>query len=539
MRIFGSILIVSFTAAHVVAQAPEARPGQQLDLQTLGRAVRAKQSSTQLTAAAKAAVEKLLADSASLQAAGRTGEARRLLANALTLLGDRKWDQKEEFVWSLALRPDKVVADSLLPLTIRLTQAYPAAYETKTGLTLRVSLEEAKSSNPAKDLGSFSVSSRDLIDQPFAMEMNLDGVADGSYRLAADLLEGDTTLVRMSEDLQLVQSIESQRSAVERRLAKIQGHDSAKATVRWPYDMARVVNLGIRKWNSGDFGLREDRTQTFDFVKEIRDSQQTLKVLESGSDPLLRAKGDHERHYWFKEAGEIMPYRLYVPTKWDGRSKLRMIFVLHGNSRDHDFYFDRDNGILPKLAEQYGFLVVCPMGYRPSAGYNATALRSLSGVQADAAPRNPGRGGFGGFDPARQRQSEWSETDAMNVLDLVQREYPIDPARIYLFGHSAGGTGGWYLAAKYPEKFAGIALSAFNTRPETYPFDKVKGKPVMVIIGTKDTPNTLATVRLMAKILDEKGLSPYFLEVEGATHDNIVGIAEPKVFEFFDKHSRK
>ena len=539
MRIFGSILIVSFTAAHVVAQAPEARPGQQLDLQTLGRTVRAKQSSTQLTAAAKAAVEKLLADSASLQAAGRTGEACRLLANALTLLGDRKWDQKEEFVWSLALRPDKVVADSLLPLTIRLTQAYPAAYETKTGLTLRVSLEEAKSSNPAKDLGSFSVSSRDLIDQPFAMEMNLDGVADGSYRLAADLLEGDTTLVRMSEDLQLVQSIESQRSAVERRLAKIQGHDSAKATVRWPYDMARVVNLGIRKWNSGDFGLREDRTQTFDFVKEIRDSQQTLKVLESGSDPLLRAKGDHERHYWFKEAGEIMPYRLYVPTKWDGRSKLRMIFVLHGNSRDHDFYFDRDNGILPKLAEQYGFLVVCPMGYRPSAGYNATALRSLSGVQADAAPRNPGRGGFGGFDPARQRQSEWSETDAMNVLDLVQREYPIDPARIYLFGHSAGGTGGWYLAAKYPEKFAGIALSAFNTRPETYPFDKVKGKPVMVIIGTKDTPNTVATVRLMAKILDEKGLSPYFLEVEGATHDNIVGIAEPKVFEFFDKHSRK
>jgi len=539
MRIFGSILIVSFTAAHVVAQAPEARPGQQLDLQTLGRTVRAKQSSTQLTAAAKAAVEKLLADSASLQAAGRTGEARRLLANALTLLGARKWDQKEEFVWSLALRPDKVVADSLLPLTIRLTQAYPAAYETKTGLTLRVSLEEAKSSNPAKDLGSFSVSSRDLIDQPFAMEMNLDGVADGSYRLAADLLEGDTTLVRMSEDLQLVQSIESQRSAVERRLAKIQGHDSAKATVRWPYDMARVVNLGIRKWNSGDFGLREDRTQTFDFVKEIRDSQQTLKVLESGSDPLLRAKGDHERHYWFKEAGEIMPYRLYVPTKWDGRSKLRMIFVLHGNSRDHDFYFDRDNGILPKLAEQYGFLVVCPMGYRPSAGYNATALRSLSGVQADAAPRNPGRGGFGGFDPARQRQSEWSETDAMNVLDLVQREYPIDPARIYLFGHSAGGTGGWYLAAKYPEKFAGIALSAFNTRPETYPFDKVKGKPVMVIIGTKDTPNTVATVRLMAKILDEKGLSPYFLEVEGATHDNIVGIAEPKVFEFFDKHSRK
>jgi len=148
------------------------------------------------------------------------------------------------------------------------------------------------------------------------------------------------------------------------------------------------------------------------------------------------------------------------------------------------------------LAEQYSFLVVCPMGYRPNAGYNAGALRSLSGVEeAVARSRNP--------DPARQRQSELSEMDAMNVLDLIQKEYPIDPARIYLFGHSAGGTGGWYLAAKYPEKFAGIALSAFNTRPATYPFDKVKGKPLMVISGTKDTPNTLATVRLMAKTLDE------------------------------------
>lgn len=200
-----------------------------------------------------------------------------------------------------------------------------------------MSLTEAKSGAPVKELGSFPVSSRDLIDQPFAMEMQLDGVADGSYRVAAHLLDTGAPLVHLSEDFQLSQGIESQRAAVERRLAKIHGHDSAKATVRWPYDMARVVNLGIRKWNSGDFGLREDGTQTFDFVKELRDSQQTLKALESGADPLVRAKGDHERHYWFEEAGEIMPYRLYVPTKWDGRSKLRMLFVLHGNSRDHDF----------------------------------------------------------------------------------------------------------------------------------------------------------------------------------------------------------
>ena len=101
------------------------------------------------------------------------------------------------------------MADSLLPLTVRLTQIYPAAYETKSGLTLRMSLIEAKSGNPVKDLGSFQVTSRDLIDQPFTMETNLDGVADGPYRLSADLLESGASLARLNEDLQLVEGIES------------------------------------------------------------------------------------------------------------------------------------------------------------------------------------------------------------------------------------------------------------------------------------------------------------------------------------------
>jgi hypothetical protein len=70
------------------------------------------------------------------------------------------------------------------------------------------------------------------------MEINLDGVTDAAYRLAAEQLEGEATLASLSEDLQLVQGIESQRGARPRRLAKVQGHDSAKATLRWPHDVA-------------------------------------------------------------------------------------------------------------------------------------------------------------------------------------------------------------------------------------------------------------------------------------------------------------
>jgi poly(3-hydroxybutyrate) depolymerase len=320
-------------------------------------------------------------------------------------------------------------------------------------------------------------------------------------------------------------------------LAKVQGHDSAKATVRWPFDMARVVNMGIRKLETTDFGLPEQGLQVFDFAKELKDSADLLKALESGKDPLVRAKGDHERHYWFEEAGEIMPYRVYVPGNWDGKKQLPLMFVLHGTTRDHNFYFDRDGGILAKLAEKSGFIVATTMGYRPNGGYNANALNSLTGGAASSG----GGGGRGGLapNPAQRRQAELSEKDAMNTLDLVVKEYNPDPSRIYLFGHSAGGTGGWYIASKYTGRFAGIALSAFGTQPQNVPWDNLKGTPILVIVGSKDAARTVETVRTMAKAVKEKGFDTQFLEVPEATHDTIVGLALPTVYEFFTKHSRK
>jgi poly(3-hydroxybutyrate) depolymerase len=290
------------------------------------------------------------------------------------------------------------------------------------------------------------------------------------------------------------------------------GHESAKASVRWPFDIARVVNLGIRRLETTDFGLPEKGPATFDFAKELKDSAEILKALESGKDPLVKAKGDRERHYFFEEAREIMPYRVYVPTTWDGKKQLPMIFVLHGNTRDHNFYFDRDGGILAKLAEKNGFIVATTMGYRPNAGYNA------------------GR---------RSPQGELSEKDAMRAFDLVVQEYNPDRSRIYLFGHSAGGTGGWHIAGKYPEKFAGIALSAFVTQPAGVQWDKLAGMPILVIVGSKDTPRTVETARNMAKAVKEKGFETQFLELPEATHDTIVGLSLPTVYEFFTKRQKK
>jgi predicted esterase len=514
-----SLAAILLAALALDAQTPGEgiAPGRQIDLQALSTAVRTMRRNSSAGEQFTGPADKLIAESGPYQASGQTGEARRRLANAFALLNQQTWDQKLEFAWSLALRTDAAVADSSQPFIGRLTQVYPAPYKPVNGLKLRVSVvRPGADGKPVRQGGAFEVPSRDLIDQPFGFDTDLDGVADGGYLLRAELLDGEAPVATVETLFQVVQGLQARRASVEKRLARIQGHDSAKATVRCPFELARAVNIGRRQMNANDFGLPfRPQPVPYDFVKGIQSSIDLLTSLESGKDPLWRAKGDHSRHYWFEEAHEMMPYRVYVPLKWDGRSKLPMILVLHGNTRGENYYFDRDDHILSTLAERHGYLVVCPLGYRPNAGWGSSALMR------------------------RLREGELSEKDALNVLALVVKEYPIDSSRTFLFGHSAGGGGTWYLGQKYADRWAAIAASAAPTRPDGFPFERLKGVPVMVCHGDQDDQVPVANSRNMVKAAKENGLDPRYLEISGATHITIVALAEPKVFEFFDQHGRK
>jgi len=508
----------------------------------------------------KAQAEKLIADSATLQTTAPTGEMRRKLANAITLLNGQTWDQKAELAWSLTLRVDTEVADSSLPLIGRISQLYAVVYKPAHALAVRAMLAAAspgKTDTPAaapvvKQIGTYPVAALNFTSEPLGFDGNLEGVADGAYDLKAELVDGDQVIATLQRPLQVVRGILSDRAAIERRLAKIQGHDSAKATIRYPYILATTVNTGRRHLNTADFGLPfEPHPVPYDFSQAVRHSADLLKALESGKDLLWQAKGDRTRHYWFEEADEMMPYRVYVPLKWDGRSKLPVVLVLHGSTRDENFYFDRDGGILAKQAEQHGYLVVCPLGFRPSADWGSAQMASGNpatagqgrGAGGEGNPAGAGRGGRGGGgqgNSARMQENEWSEKDAFNVLDLVRKEYPTDPSRIYLFGHSRGGAGAWYLAQKFPELWAAMANSAAGISAngyQTVPYERLKGLPFMVEVGDQDP--ALNATRISVKLAKEHGLDPIYIEVPGATHETIVALEEPGVFDFFDKHRRQ
>jgi MFS family permease len=60
--------------------------------------------------------------------------------------------------------------------------------------------------------------------------------------------------------------------------------------------------------------------------------------------------GDQHRRYRFAPTGAEMPYRLYVPSSWDGQRSLPIVLFLHGAGANESTYLDIADGLLRKLA---------------------------------------------------------------------------------------------------------------------------------------------------------------------------------------------
>ena len=480
----------------------------------------------------------------------------------------------DAFGQSLALRMDRVIVDPTHSSMGWLAQTSPVPYTSQGALRLSLELRTTDAApKVAKALGRTLIFGGNLATFPFPVPVNLQGVPDGDYQYAAEVRDGETLLRSFQIPVKLVAGLDERQADAERRLAKIVGHESAKATVRYPFDLARVINLGKRVFGSAngnpEFGLTQAGQPTlFDFSAGMKRSAEVLAALEKGNDPVLHAGGEIVRHYYMPEADEILPYHVFVPSKWNGKSALPLMFILHGNSRDQDFYFDRDGRIIGKTAEKHGYMVVAPLGYSPNGGYNyvpygragatprprgaaaaADSPQSFGPPQAAPAGAAAGRGGrgappmgFGGVNGSVTPQlvrSEWSEQDAMHVFDLIKAEYPIDPKRTFLFGYSAGGQGSHYIGPKYAENWAAIAIGGSNAQPgDGYPFDRLKNTPMMIFFGTNDPPN-IAPGRAMAKALQDHGIAAVLKEYPGEDHDGGPSAAIADIFDFFDAHPRK
>ena len=130
------------------------------------------------------------------------------------------------------------------------------------------------------------------------------------------------------------------------------------------------------------------------------------------------------------------------------------------------------------------YRVYIPVGYDPAKKYPVILYLHGRGARGNDNERQIGGAHLGSviqlFDmkhPERYRsfiavfpqtQSNWvgdAAEDAIKALDQTVMEFNGDPQRVYLAGLSLGGYGSWYLAAKYPKKFAAVVPVAGGINP--------------------------------------------------------------------------
>ncbi len=268
------------------------------------------------------------------------------------------------------------------------------------------------------------------------------------------------------------------------------------------------------------FGTELDPTE------QTAESEALAESLSNPSSPTWRAKGDQHRTYHFAEANEDVPYRLCVPSDWDGTSSLPLVMFLHGAHNDESSYLDQNNKQMVTLAEQHGYVLVSPLGYNGAYGNFLRLSGDFSQPEGAAkllAMRTP---------EAEQTQ-ELSEKDVINVLELVLNEYPIDRSKMFLTGHSMGSGGTWYIGGKYSTYWAALAPMSGPFVLETgYPWENLRNKPVFVTEGLSAA--TLNGSRAVRDWMEAQGFDVTYKEVN-ADHPGMVPLVLPDVFTFFDQ----
>lgn len=163
---------------------------------------------------------------------------------------------------------------------------------------------------------------------------------------------------------------------------------------------------------------------------------------------------------WMVSSGEKRAYRLYVPPSYDPARPAPLVISIHGFAEwpAHQAHISQWN----RLADEQGFIVVYPSGTGLPLRW-----RTFGKSASDTDPRR--------------------DIDFISALiDRLESEYNIDPARIYANGLSNGGGMSFVLANELSTRIAAVGMVA---GAYMYPWDKchpARPVPAVIFHGTAD-----------------------------------------------------
>jgi poly(3-hydroxybutyrate) depolymerase len=173
-------------------------------------------------------------------------------------------------------------------------------------------------------------------------------------------------------------------------------------------------------------------------LRVLGEAEGWIETLAAGRDPFEGRKGLFQKAFYSKVDGSLQPYTVFVPKGYDGKSARPLLLLLHGSGGDQweitQAAANLDGrsvfrGALEEKPPEPSFLLCAPLARGPS-GYEQIA-----------------------------------EVDILQMLDEVERDFRVDPDRVYAMGWSMGGAGSYMMASRFPDRFAAVMPVAGSLDP--------------------------------------------------------------------------
>jgi len=195
-------------------------------------------------------------------------------------------------------------------------------------------------------------------------------------------------------------------------------------------------------------------------------------------------------------------YYLFVPENLKPSVQVPLIVLLHGSGRNGLSLVEK----WKEIAKQEGLIIAGP-----------DSIDSAKWASPDDGP------------------------DFLHdLVEALKAKYPINPRRVYLFGHSGGAVFALYMSLYESQYFAATAVHAGALHPENYSvIDVAKRKiPIFIFVGTKDPFFPLNAVRPTRDELNKRGFAAELTELPN--HDHWYYDLAPKInssaWELLKKH---
>lgn len=107
---------------------------------------------------------------------------------------------------------------------------------------------------------------------------------------------------------------------------------------------------------------------------------------------------------------------------------------------------------------------------------------------------------------------------AIQAVNDVIREFPVDENRLYLTGISMGGYGSWDLAERQPDRWAAVAPICGGG--DVTKADSLVGVPIWAFHGDADPAVPVERSREMVEAIRKAGGDPKYTEYPGVAHDS-------------------